>query len=106
MTAKHMEIAKTIQRQMNGLRMIGARNLIAGETSAGFGYLQFQYGAGLKAANKSTHCRVVLEPDDTYTVKFFKVRGMNCTEVSIHETVYCDDLIRLFEKETSLYLTM
>jgi hypothetical protein len=106
MTEKHMEIAKTIQHQMNGLRMIGARNLIAGETGTGFGYLQFQYGAGLKAANKSTHCRVVLEPDDTYTVKFFKVRGTNCTEVSIHDTVYCDDLIRLFEKETTLYLTM
>ena len=106
MTTKHMEIAKTIQRQMNGLRMIGARTLIAGETGAGLGYLQFQYGAGLKAANKSTHCRVVLEPDDTYTVKFFKVRGMNCTEVSVHDTVYCDDLIRLFEKETSLYLKM
>jgi hypothetical protein len=106
MTATHMEIAKTIQQQMNGLRMIGARNLIAGETSNGLGYLQFQYGAGLKAANKSTHCRIVLEPNDTYTVKFFKVWGSKCTDISSHDDVYCDQLIGLFEQHTDLYLTM
>jgi len=106
MTANHMEIAKTIQRQMNGLRMIGARNLIAGETKHGLGYLQFQYGAGLKAANKSTHCRIVLEPNDTYTIKFFKVWGSKCTDISSHADVYCDQLSSLFEKHTALALTM
>jgi hypothetical protein len=57
----------------------------------------------MKTLNKSTHVKIILDPSDTYTVKFIRVHGTKITTVSEHSDIYCDMLVELFENETGLY---
>ena len=92
----NMEIANIILSQLGGRQftsMTGAKDLVA--IARG---LQFKLPRGL-ARNSITAVRVVLEPSDTYTVKFFNVRGR---ELSSFDDTYCDQLRGLFEDVTGL----
>jgi AraC-like DNA-binding protein len=99
------QVAETIFDQIsNGRRgqfaaMTGAKDF----TSTGSG-LRFRIGSG--AANKATHCHIDLTPADTYTVTFYRVRGIKVSKVSEHADVYADTLRRLFSAETGMYLTI
>lgn len=101
-------IAQTVANQLGALTlgMLGAHTLI----DLGDG-LQFR----IRGCPKINLVQIILDPDDTYTVKFCKVEaqkkndlGLTYTEVvwqtvSSHRGVYCDMLHDIIEEETGLY---
>lgn len=44
-----------------------------------------------------------LDPSDTYTVEFVRLRGSKATVTGTHSYIYADMLRELFEKQTGLY---
>jgi hypothetical protein len=95
----NIEIANIILEQIGGpkmAKMTGAKNFTAINNG-----LQFKLPSNF--ARDGINCvRVVLEPSDTYTVSFLKVRGTSYKEVSSFDETYCDQLRGLFEEVTGL----
>ena len=95
-----MSVAKEILSQLGGNRfvsMTGAKNF--GDVGNG---LAFQIPAKL-TKNRINAVKVVLDPSDTYTVKFLRITSKELKTVSEHNMIYCDQLVELFESETGLY---
>ncbi len=94
-------IAAEILNQMGGsgrlAAMVGARDFV--NTGRG---LRFRF-QGCKAANV---CHIVLDADDTYTVEFYSIRGINVRKVSEESGHFCDTLRPYFETVTGLYLSL
>lgn len=93
-----MQAANMILAQLGGNRfcaMTGASSMVGGENM-----LQFKIGRG--AINKANTVRVELDENDTYTVKFYSVRGMNVRQISEHSMVYADCLRSLFSDQTGM----
>lgn len=58
-----------------------------------------------KMNSKMNTCKVTYHRcPDNYTVKFLKLGKTSVKEVSKHEDVYCDELVKLFETQTNLFL--
>ncbi len=96
-----MDIANTILQQLGGNQLMaftGAHSLMALDNG-----LQFSF-RGCKAANK---CLIVLEQDDTYSVSFYRLRGMQCLRVGETQTgVQAGELQRVFTEATGLDCTL
>lgn len=103
MSSTDLAVANTIGAQLGGtgrLRaMIGADNFVGSVNS-----LQFKFKA--RAKNGANTLRVRLAADDTYTVEFWKVRGVSVSKLSEQSDVYADNLRAVFEHETGLYLSL
>jgi len=95
-----LEVANTIRAQLgNGaFVMMGAKNLVGSENS-----LRWKVG---RNAKRVSLVEVELAPDDTYTVRFYRVRGFDCNLLSEVEMVYADSLKRVIESNTGLYLSL
>lgn len=95
-----MEVANTIRDQVGhrALMMIGAKNLTGDKNS-----LSFKIG---RNSAHVTHIRVTLEPSDTYTVQFYRVRRHNRTLVSEERDIYGDGLRDCIERNTGLYTSL
>jgi hypothetical protein len=99
-----MEVAETIVRQLGqstarlGL-MVGAHTFTGRPEG-----LTFKFKA--KAKNQANCVRVTLSPDDTYKVEFLRLSGVNVWTKGSFEGVYAEDLKRIFERETGLYLSL
>jgi len=90
--------AEMILKQLGGNRfvaMTGAKNFVSDGAS-----LSFSLPRG--ASNKANKVRVTLTTDDTYTVEFFNIRGVNFKQVSSHVGIYASNLQNLFTAETGL----
>jgi hypothetical protein len=101
----NLEVAETILQQLGGIHqltaMIGAHSFMGSEKDRS---LTFKWKADAKhGANAVT---ITLDPSDTYTVKFFKCRGYNISEVAELNDVYSDMLVEMFEEVTGLYLSL
>lgn len=97
-----MEAAQVILNQIGGNRfcaMTGANSLVGGKNM-----LQFKIGRG--AVNKANTVRVELDDSDTYTVKFYSVRGMNVRQISEHSMVYADRLRSVFTEQTGMQTSL
>lgn len=81
--------------------LIGAKVFTRNDEKQEVGF-RFMQGA----KNKANHISIRLMPDDTYTVKFIRIWGTNLKDVSEHTNQYWEDLKPLFERETSLYLSL
>jgi len=96
--------AQVVIQQMGGAgklqAMIGAKNFIQSQKD---NYLQFQYMTGAK--NKANRLRITLNAKDLYDVEFFVVRKGEKIVKEAFEDVWNDQLIKLFEDSTSLYLS-
>lgn len=95
------DVARTILDQLGGRQFIvmtGARDLSSGARS-----LQFRIG---RNAHAITHVRVTLDPSDTYTVEFYRGRGVKVRLATSHADVYAEDLRDLFTRETGLYTSL
>lgn len=100
-----MQIANEILRQLGGRKfqvMTGANNFLATDNG-----LRFKLpGAGGFCKNGINLVTVTLDPSDTYTVLFERVRmrKWNCIRKTVAEysDIYNEQLPRLFEKETGL----
>ena len=98
------EVGITILKQLGTgmICMIGAHKFVYGDT-----WVSFCYKA--KAKDGSTCCKVTLDPDDTYTVEFYRIRGglnPSAKVLSTTSFVHVDQLPQLFESTTGLYLSL
>lgn len=96
----NLTVAKTIANQIGNqaLFMLGAKNLMGDENS-----LSFRIGRNEKGVNL---VKVTLEPSDTYTVRFFKVRGMDVKTIATEEDVYFDDLRPTLRRNTGMEVSL
>ena len=98
-----LTVANTIISQMGGSgrlsAMIGAHSFVGDENS-----VSFRFKA--RARNGANALHVTLDPSDTYTVKFFSIRGTKTKVVKELDDVYAEDLKRIFEDETGLRLSL
>lgn len=106
-TAETKAIAGTILQQLGGRRfytMTGASSFSSG---------QFKNGPGIsfripRAKQGIMGVRIVLTPNDLYTMEFLAQRGSfkggdyRVEVVATHEDVYFDSLEEIFERETGL----
>lgn len=96
-----MTIATTILSQIGGLGKLSAMVGATLFTDLGDG-LRFRFKGSRKA-----NCLVVrLDPSDTYTVTFYRIRNVNVTETATFSNVYADQLRELFTNHTGLYLSL
>ncbi len=96
-----METANTILAQLGGgkfLAMTGAKGLLALSAPNG---LQFKLPANF-ARDGINSVRILLDPSDTYTVEFWKVRGTSIKQISTLSDVYADQLQAVFTQATGL----
>lgn len=101
------QIAETIRLQQIGTRacaMIGAHEFVYGQdTKEGGGpFLRFRF-KGSKLANI---IKVTLNPSDTYTMAFIKVRGMDVRTVKELDGLYADQLRSTIESVTGLAVSL
>ena len=98
---RNLEIANIIMKQMGGIgkitAMIGMNGLCAIENGVRFKF------KGSKIAN---YCSVVLNDNDTYTLKLSKLWGMKETVKLEESGLYFDQLKPIFEQNTKLYLSL
>lgn len=94
-----MQVATQILEHLGGHRftaMTGAKQFVGSDRA-----LQFSIGRG--ATNKANKVRVTLATDDTYTVEFFNLRGVNCKPCGEPvERVYADRLAAVFTECTGM----
>ena len=95
------QIALNIGNQLGGLgrlkAMTGATNFVAHEDGLSFKF---------KGCKHSNYCKVTLDPSDTYSVEFGKIRKFNYTAKDTMSGIYNDMLMDTFEDYTGLYLTL
>ena len=94
-----MQVAQTILEQLGGRMfgvMTGAKNFVGSQDSLSFRLPSNFAKDGINAV------RVTLDPSDTYTVRFMKIRGVKVIEVAVRGMVYCDTLQSTFKAVTGL----
>lgn len=93
----NIEIANTILNQLGGklfMRITGSKNPVAIENG-----LQIELSENKL---KATHLQIILDPSDTYSIKFLKRKGENTVVFNEHSDIYCNQLKEIFEEETGL----
>lgn len=95
METNKLEIARTIQQQLGHqcLCMLGAQYLAGGPD-----YLSFRFGGSTKA----NHLKITLQANDTYTMEFTRIRGIDCKKIAEYQNIYCDQLREIIRKTTGL----
>lgn len=105
-----MRVAEIILNQLGGNRfvaMTGSKNFVSDGNTLRMSLY--------KNASKANRLWITLDPDDTYTMRFFRYTAPRVnsktmrfypekvTEVKTIHTVYCDQLQDLFTEVTGLY---
>jgi hypothetical protein len=97
--------AETILSQLGGQNrlnaMIGAKYFIRCDKTH---FVSFKFTA--KSPSKINFIKITLTPNDTYSVEFGWVRGLNYTVRKEVVQVYADTLISTIEGVTGLRLTL
>lgn len=91
------QVPETILQQLGGKRfmvMTGSKVDNVTEIS-----ILLKLGCGAKV----TKFEVILKPDDTYTVNLIAGTGVRCRVIKKIDSVYCDSLVEVFERETGFY---
>lgn len=87
-------VATTILNQLGGNRFIA----MTGSKK----FVSIENGLQFRIPGKVNSCRIVLDDSDTYTVEFFKIRGVNVKSVYELSGVYADMLQSIFTSQTGL----
>jgi hypothetical protein len=96
---EQIAVANEIIRQLGGSRfrvLTGAKDMFAHADGVSFKI------PGNMTKDHINYVRVVLDPSDTYTVKFGRICGRTFGYVSEHSMVYNDGLQQLFTAQTGL----
>jgi hypothetical protein len=96
-------VAETILAQLGGARfvaMTGAKHLCGNANG-----LSFKLPAHF-AKDGINVVLVVLDPSDTYTLTFYKKRGLKCTTVEVVDNVHADSIRAVFTSHTGLETTL
>lgn len=96
-------VAETILLQLGGASRLRAMLGVKHFTSQG-NSLNFRFPNN--RAGMPNYVSVTLEADDTYTVEFLRLRGLNHKRVAIVRGVYVEDLRRVIEDKTKLRLSL
>ena len=94
-----LAVAHEILRQLGGpmfKMMTGAYNFVGSENSLS---LRF------KGSRQWNAMRIELTPMDVYKVTFMRI-GPKTFKEEVHEDIYCDTLVELFERKTGLYTSL
>ncbi len=98
----NLTVANTILSQLGGAgrlsAMISAKNFVADASS-----LRFQFSGSVRIGNIVT---VSLTEDDTYTVTFSFMRGLNFRDIKVCADVYAANLRHVIEAHTGLLLSL
>jgi hypothetical protein len=101
----NLPVAETILEQLGGNQfrvMTGATNFVGSATR-----LTFRLpGGGGFCKSGINYVSITLDPSDTYTMQFYRIRNGNLSRIAEHSDVYFDMLQDLFEKETGVYVTL
>jgi len=101
----NLMVAGEILNQLGGnkfLVMTGAKNLTGTPDS-----LSFRLPSTRDFVRDGINgVRITLEANDTYTVTFFKIRGVNLKTVAVVDGVYNDMLRDIFTRYTGLETSM
>lgn len=95
-----LTVANTILSQLGGSKfrvMTGAYNFVGSEND-----LSFRIPGQGFAKDSINVVRIRLDPSDTYTMIFSRLRGTKSTIVKEVSDVYNDSLTRIFESVTGL----
>ncbi len=100
-----MSIPQTILSQLGGggfALLTGSKNFTTSHEERA---LTFQPGANPKSV---THIEIILEPSDTYRMRFSRLNSRTCELATLaeHTEVYAEDLLDIFEQETGLFATL
>lgn len=90
--------AQKIYNQLGGDRfklVTGSKDFVDGGNM-----LTFKVGSN---PNRITHVRITFMPDDTYTLEFMKVRGVEIKSVKNVNGVYAHGLREIFTVNTGLF---
>ena len=99
------QVARTILAQLGGQRfktMTGAYSFSSGPTSLGF-------RISLRNKGHFGGVRIELTPADVYDVHFIrlkKIDGFTSFDNVVHEGIYADQLVEVFERETGLVTSL
>ena len=99
---RRKESAETIYQQLgNGkfATMVGAKNFVYTKTG-----LQFSIGRNSQGIN-----RVIIDYNqgtDLYDIEFGKVRKHEYKKIKKYESVYADQLVKIFEEVTGMHTTL
>lgn len=106
--SENQKIAKTILDQMGGqsriVAMTGARDFVAIERG-----VQFSFPKAVAGINKVI---IRLTPADLYDIEFGSERkrpgtfDLTYTRRALHDGIYAENLKRIFEKATGLFLSL
>jgi hypothetical protein len=105
MDTNKLQVAKTILEQLGGnkfIAMTGAKNFIGSEDGLSF---KLPGGGGF-CKNGINYVKIVLDPSDTYTMTFLRIRGTKVHDVAQHHGVYADMLQSMFTSETGLEVSL
>lgn len=98
-----LEVANEILRQLGGNRFracTGAKTFTGSENG-----LTFKLPA--RFAKDGINCvLIVLGASDTYTMTFYKTRGLNVKTIATIANVYTDSLRKVFEMHTGLVTSL
>jgi hypothetical protein len=101
-----MTVANTILEQLGGrmfVTMTGAKEMIGSDNS-----LTMRVNGRYNSAVRVNLFRVILDANDTYTVKamFLSLSTGKLTLVAESSDIYCDGLQDAFERMTGLFTTL
>lgn len=98
-----LTVANTILQQLGGAgilqAMIGAHSFMGNKDRLTF-KIKAKANQGIRAIN------IILTPADTYTVEFYRIKGIEVKKVEVVEDVYCGELRSVIERVTGLYLSL
>jgi len=98
---ERLEVGRVILEQLGGHKFIvmtGAKHILAFENGLQFGLP----GSGGFTKHGINKVQVFLDPSDTYTVKFMKIRKMEKTYEIEYSNIYNDMLQSVFREATGL----
>jgi hypothetical protein len=103
------DVANTILQQLGGSRrlsvMLGAKHFLSGHKDGGaLGGLSFQFPR--PSRGKPNFVKILLMPDDTYTVEFGSRHGYNYKVLKKVDGIYADQVGDLFQRVTGLRLSL
>jgi len=95
------DVAALIARQLGGWRRVSAMIGVYDALNHGDA-LSFKF----RGSRAATFCKITLRGDDTYDVKFGKIRKYELIKVQDFEMVQSAQLAPLFERVTGLRLSL
>ncbi len=80
--------------------MVGGKHFVHSDN-----FVQFKFPA-MKHGARFNFCKITLNADDTYTMRFSKIVKHEETKVVETSGLYCDMIKANFEETTGLYLSL